>query len=444
VDVQGAFLAKVILHQDMRKAINARISDAHFTDDQYKRVFGYLLKHWKEYGTSADLAVVQRAFPSMVWDDDPQPLEYFIHALMQRRKSAILVDGLNEASLFLHDKDNPDAIDSMEALLQQALLKARLEANRTFDVDFTSEEYFDEVQKILDEREETPGHLRGISTGFAGIDYVTGGLQPENFVVLMGTPKSFKSSTALAMAIRIHQQAYRPLFVGFEMSNIEQTDRTLSLISGVNLTKIMNGTLPPRDRRRVDEAHRAMLGMRSFLFSSDITSGMTVSGIQAKIQELDPDVVIVDGAYMMQSEVEGALPGSAQAITSISRGLKRLAQSSKIPIVATTQASQTRSKGGLTMASAMYSQSWAQDCDIMLGTERVVQPTGGGDEEDEAITAGPIQVKFRVVESRSGPRKIVTLEWDWSEGSVEELDPYAQSKRLNRGSGMNLGDDDDD
>src|SRR6188474_810201 len=98
----------------MRRAVNARIGEQHFTDDQYKRVFGYLIKHWKDFGTSADLAVVQRAFPSMTWDDDPQPLDYFIHALMQRRKNSILTDGLNEAAKFMHDKDNPDATDQME------------------------------------------------------------------------------------------------------------------------------------------------------------------------------------------------------------------------------------------------------------------------------------------------------------------------------------------
>jgi replicative DNA helicase len=445
MDVQGAFLAKVIIHQDLRQAVNARISEDHFTDDKYKRVYGYLLKHWKEYSTSPDITVVQRAFPSMVWDDHPQPLEYFINALLQRRKFSILVAGLDEAAKYYHDTDNPDATDLMEQMLKETLTAAAVEGNRTYDIDFTSQEYFDEVQRVLNEREADPGYLRGISTGFSGIDYVTGGLQPEHFVVLMGIPKSFKSATALAMAIRIHMSAFRPLFVGFEMSNIEQTDRTLSLIAGVNLTKIMNGTMSVNERKRIDAAHKAMLGMRSLLFSSDITSGMTVSGIQAKIQELQPDVVIVDGAYMMQSEEARFEPGSAQAITSISRGLKRLAQSSKIPIVVTTQASQTRSKGGLHMGSAMYSQSWAQDADILLGVERITPTTPGGnnDEENEIVTAGPVQIKFRVIESRSGPRKNVILEWDWSEGSVEELDPMLQAKRL-RQRPDKLADDDDE
>jgi replicative DNA helicase len=147
---------------------------------------------------------------------------------------------------------------------------------------------------------------------------------------------------------------------------------------------------------------------------------------------------------MMQSELPRVEPGSAQAITSISRGLKRLAQHSKIPIVVTTQASQTRSKGGLHMGSAMYSQSWAQDADILLGVERVAPSTpGGGDEENEIVTAGPVQVKFRVIESRSGPRKSVILEWDWTEGSVEEIDPVAQSKLLHSRPGDFITPDDE-
>jgi len=445
MDVQGAFLGKVILHQDLRRAVNARIGEQHFTDDKYQRVYGYLLKHWKEFGTSPDAAVVNRAFPSMSWEDDPQPLEYFIKELMRRRKNSVLVDGLNSAVKFMHATDDPDATDQMELMLKAALVAAAVEGNRTFDIDFTSEEHFTEVQQLLEERMYDPGYLRGISTGFQGIDYVTGGLQPEHFVVLMGIPKSFKSATALAMAVRIHMQARRPLFVGFEMSNVEQTDRTLSLISGVSLTKIMTGKITTKELRRITEAHRAMLGMRGFFFSSDITSGMTVSGIQAKIQELDPDVVIIDGAYMMQSEDARFEPGSAQAITSVSRGLKRLAQSTKLPIVVTTQASQTRSKGGLHMGSAMYSQSWAQDADILLGVERVVAPVGSGqDEENEVTTAGPVQVKFRVIESRSGPRKNVVLEWDWSAGSVEELDPMVQAKALSNRSSRYDEDEDDD
>ena len=287
--------------------------------------------------------------------------------------------------------------------------------------------------------------LRGISTGFHGIDYVTGGLQPEQFVVLFGTPKSFKSATALAIALAVHRQAKIACFIGFEMSNIEQQDRTVSLISGVSLTKIMNGTLTEKEFKAVQKAMRQMEEMRPLIFSTDITSATTVSGIQAKIQQYQPDVVFVDGAYLMQSEQSGVEQGSPQAMTSISRGLKRLAQAQKIPIVVTTQASLTRSRGGLSLSSAMYTQAWGQDCDIMLGVERVHE-----DKKDAAVelvdevNSGPALVKFKVVESRSGPRRDILLEWDWSRGSVNEIDVAKARQQVSTAARRRYAAQDDD
>ena len=97
--------------------------------------------------------------------------------------------------------------------------------------------------------------LRGISTGFKGIDYVTGGFQPEQFVVLIGLPKSMKSSTLLTMA---HERP-RPGQVAAvhrfrdEQRGAERPARR-RCYTGVGLTKILNGTVTQgraqADRRR--------------------------------------------------------------------------------------------------------------------------------------------------------------------------------------------------
>jgi DnaB-like helicase C terminal domain len=214
-------------------------------------------------------------------------------------------------------------------------------------------------------------------------------------------------------------------------------DRTVSLLSGVSLTKIMNGTLNAREEKAIDRALAEIEAMRSFIFSTDITSATTVSGVQAKIQEYQPDAVFIDGAYLMQSELVRVEPGSPQALTNISRSLKRLAQSSKIPIAITTQASLVRSKGGLGLQSAMYTQAWGQDSDIFLGVERMGERVA-----DETVSTDPVQVKFKVIESRSGPRKEVILEWDWNKGHVEELDAAVMRQRLDRRSNPSAAADD--
>jgi replicative DNA helicase len=429
-DWQHRFLSSVILNQDIKEAVSAGITPAFLRDPQYATIYQYLIDHYNTYGSPPDEQVVAHAFPTQRWEPQGQPLSFLMDRIRSDRKLVLLMEGLSNAGSFV-GQDKPDEI---EAALQDALTAARIETAATFDNDFT--ESRSEYEEGMSERMDNPGRLRGISTGFSGIDFVTGGFQPEQYVVMLGTPKSFKSATLLAMAKAVHAQAKVPLFIGFEMSNMEQQDRLVSLYSGVSLAKITSGKITSKEFDRISQAMAVVEGMRPFVLSTDISSATTVSGVLAKVQNYNPDVVFIDGAYLMQAEGEKIEPGSAQALTSISRSLKRLAQAQKIPVVITTQASLSRSKGGLSIGSAMYTQAWGQDCDVLLGVERV-RPDKGDEEDDEG---GPVSVKFKVIESRSGPRKETLLEWDWDHGSVTEVDLSALRAAIDPRNKRNLYD----
>jgi replicative DNA helicase len=420
MDVQRALLSKIIHDQDIITAVNARITLEFFTDENYRRIYEYILDHWRKYGVAADVDVVAQAYPSYQWPIYEQSIGYFIDRLREKRKRSMLIAMLSDASQYVTSTD-PDAMDMMESLIREGVMNVRLETAPTLDTSLP--DLRDSVGQTLDDRMLNPGYLRGISTGFRGIDYVTGGFQPEQLVTLIGLPKSMKSSMLLAMAMATHAQGRIPLFLGFEMSNAEQIDRLMSLYGKVGLTKIQNGDLVQRERNQIDQAFARLEGGRAFILSTDMENAMTVSGVQAKLMEYNPDVVFIDGAYLMQSELPKAEPGSAQALTDIARSLKMLAQSQRIPIVITTQASATRSKGGkLNPFSAMYTQAYGQSSDVLLGVERV--------EREDADETGEVMVTLKVLLSRSGPRAQTTVFWDWSKGSYFEDDPSIIKRAL--------------
>ena len=103
------------------------------------------------------------------------------------------------------------------------------------------------------------------------------------------------------------------------MSHEEQMDRLISLRARVNLNEILNGTTTRNEDKRIAEAYSRMQDMRPFMFCTDTESALTVAGINALIQERDPDVVFIDGIYFMQSALPNVEPGSPQALTDISR-----------------------------------------------------------------------------------------------------------------------------
>lgn len=427
MDFQHGALSKAIKEGDLRNLIDSRITIDFFPDEKWRRVYEFLLSHWANYGVAPDEAIVRNSFPNEVWEVHEQPTQFFIDNLRLRRESVLQSATLAEVAQLLADEDEPEKVVKVRQLLQAHLVQAQLETSGTKDTDVISG--YESILKRLGERRQKPGYLRGLSTGFNGIDFVTGGLQKEQFVVVTGVPKSGKSSFLLYMALAVWRQGKVPLFLGFEMSNTEQEDRLISLISGVSLTKILNGTTDRHEWGLINRAMRVIKDMQPFFLSADITSGMTASGIQSKIQKYQPAGVFVDGMYLMAPRDEKTHPiGTPGAVTDVSRSLKKLAQSSETPIVATTQSLVARSRGGLTLASIGYSSAPGQDADLILG----VEPQSGSNIS-----------KFHVIESRSGPKKDTWIEWDWDRGYVGELDE-SQFTPQARQQGHGFSDDNDD
>jgi len=414
MDVEREFLSYVVLNAATRQAVAARITPEFFNDPAWRRVYEYTLEHWQKYSQAADEHVIAGNFPSYRWDSTEYSIEYLVDALRVRRAKAIALDGLNEAAALVGSSDAAD-VWQMLNIMSDTMSRARIETNGSYDQTHVDMEA--ELDEILLERMDNPGYLRGISTGFHGIDYVTGGLQPEQLVVLIGLPKSLKSSVLLWMALEAQRLAKKVLFAGFEMRNSEQRDRAASLLSGIGLTKILNGDLSERERKEIMAAWAMRRNMRDIHYVDDPGSAMTISGLQAKIMDYQPDVVFVDSAYLMQSELPKVTQGDAAALTDVARSLKRLAQSQKIPIVATTQASQTRSRGGkVNVDSGMYTQGWRQSADVYLGVERM-----NPDDPDD----GEVHVCIKVLATRAGPRAETFVVWDWSRGLCVEVRPSA-------------------
>jgi replicative DNA helicase len=434
-DIQKSLLSLVVLDGNVVPLVEHRITEEFFTTDENKAVFSFVMEHYRKYGKAPSPEAVGKAYPNYKFKEPPEPFDYYLSQIQQDRKQVILTQAVREFAERVQDDDIPhDHADQLESILRQGLADASHEVSRGRDIDFFLSH--DRLMERLRSRRDNPGYLRGLPTGFDGIDRVTGGYQPEQLITLIGVPKAGKSSTLLASALHVRREGSLVLFVTFEMSTEEQEDRLLSLISGVSLSKILSGTFSAAEERAIDKALTMRSSLHGLTITSDTSSTTTVSGVQAKIQQYNPAVVFVDGMYLMEDE-RGQDKGSPQALTNITRDLKRLAQNQRLSIVIGTQAMIYRAKGGLNQGSAGYSSSFAQDSDILLGIE-----------PDEAVQT---LSRLKVLESRSGPRTTVYMSFNWDKGDISEIDKAqyeyqvsTASMALSASSPASLWDDDDD
>jgi replicative DNA helicase len=378
-----------------------------------RKLFQAVQEYKLTYGKVPTLDVLHKDYPTVTLPDpDEYPLAYLIDQMRENRRYSILADGVMRATELLNMGESAQSVD----VLAQSISQVHNEIPRSIIDDLTAET-LERRRAAYAELRKRDSRLLGIPSGFHSIDEATQGFKDEQLITMVGLPKSGKSTLLLLAAMTAHQHAFRPLVVGFEMSNPEQRSRHAAFLAKVSHQRLRTGNLTPAEYKRLERSWRMLEAMPEFFVSSDISSATTLSGLQAQIERCEPDIVFVDGVYLMRDE-QGEPQGSPQAITNITRGMKRLAQSLCVPIVQTTQALswKTDKRRGVTSDSIGYSSSFLQDSDLVVGVEKT---------EIDDIN------KIKILDGRDVRRMEKYVRWDWDTGTFEELDhdPFAKESQ---------------
>lgn len=399
------FIARVIADGEIRPALEAKITSEFFADEDVAEVWDWLLDYYAEYSGVPKSATLKREFPNFKLVKPSDPIEYFIDGLLERRRFELYAETVVAASSALDDRD----LDAVGEALAQGMVRVGTETSGLRDTNIvdTWEERLERYEEWKKYRER--GGMRGIPSGFPSIDKATLGFQEQQLVTFVGAPKSGKSTMMLLAAMNAHNAGHTVLFLTFEMSSEEQETRHDAFAAKVSLNSLMSGRLTPKEEKRLKKTLQRRRGMQPFIISSDIHSATTVSGVSAKIDQYRPDVIFIDGAYLMDDEM-GA-DNEREKLTNLTRALKRLAQKQRIPMVISTQVLTWKlgKRKGITQDSIGYSSSFAQDSDVIIGVEGT---------EDEDIK------KVKIVEARHAAQREAMIRWDWECGEFEEVGEY--------------------
>lgn len=398
-----ALLNKVVEARDLSPLLNRNVNDTWFADPEDKTLWRFLHTHFQKYGECPSKEVITDNFPNYPFVNLDAPIDYLLDEVLAARRRTSTVEMIGDAIDVLNkENDHESAIIK----LQSGLTKLDLDGlSGSTDLDLTSNPMTRWDDYLW--RKANPG-LLGIPTGFPTMDVITNGLQPGQLIVIVAPPKTGKSVLALQMALNIHMQHKVPMFMSFEMTNDEQLKRYDAMRSRISYSRWVGGGLNSEEESRVKRVLETVANSPEKFWLVNSDGGATVSSVASKIQTLNPDVVFIDGTYLMIDEM-GAESTSAQ-LTNITRSLKRLSLRVQKPLVITTQALNWKTKNGkLTSDSIGYSSSFLQDADVVFGLER---PTEEAD--DMRI--------LKILAARNAGPSEVSMVFDWMTGQFRETD----------------------
>ncbi len=214
--------------------------------------------------------------------------------------------------------------------------------------------------------------VRGLSTGFAKFDEMTGGMNGGELIILAARPSMGKTALALNIAqhVATHPQMRKPVAVfSLEMSSESLLTRLLCAAARVDQHKFRAGFLNKDERTKLQYGLATLTESPLFL---DDTPGVNLMDVHAKLRRLKSQhglsLVVIDYLQLMSSR--GRSENRNQEVSAISRGLKLLAKDLDVPFLVLSQlsrAAETRPGDHKPQLSDLRdSGSIEQDADLVM------------------------------------------------------------------------------
>lgn len=353
-EAERGVLGSILIDKDAILRIADLIAPTDFYEPRHEKVFAAALDLFQT-GTPIDLLTLSqklkdqkilkdiggRAYLAELTEEFPTASHVFEYAKIVKQKSTLrklLTSGQEIAGLALsEDMETNQLLEKAE----QSLFKVTqmLIRDRFIRIKEILKQRFDEFADLHDSPDKDI--IRGVPTGYKGLDDVLCGMKPADLVIIAARPSMGK--TALALNISQNAALKGGLKVGFlslEMNKEQLVDRMFSSLLGVDSWRLHKGKLTDEEFSRIggvmDELSKADLFI-------DDSVGSSVVEVRAKARRLQMehglDLLIVDYLQLMSCESNAWQGNRVQEIGEISRSLKALSRELSLPIIALSQLS---------------------------------------------------------------------------------------------------------
>ena len=181
--------------------------------------------------------------------------------------------------------------------------------------------------------------IKGISTGFAKLDEMTGGLHGGDLVIIAARPSMGKTALALNIAQHVALRLKQTVAIfSLEMSRESLLTRMLCAAARVDSQRFRAGFLSQEERRKLNHSLHELVEAPLYI---DDTAGLNMMDMHAKLRRLQQEqkigLVIVDYLQLMSSP--GRQENRNQEVSALSRGMKLLAKELNVPMMVLSQLS---------------------------------------------------------------------------------------------------------
>jgi hypothetical protein len=372
-------ISRIINRGEITKVVDWGVQPEDFRTGVANSMYKYLLAYYSmpdSRGSIIGPAAATQVFPNFALCDDPwMTTEALCHEVRQNRIALECGERMDK----IREEMESSPIAACAKLAQLSNEMLQLGSGKATDIMFGSA--YDRI-------------LHNYEMKKAGVDFSMGpypwpllqrstmGIQPDDYIVFYGRPKSYKSWMLAYVAMTLFMQDKRIILYTKEMTADNIFMRIIACLSQIPYQEFRSASLHHDHYHAIYQTRRMvhMLGGEEkiiVLSGKDApVGGDTVPWLQSKIKTYQPHACFIDGMYLM-SDVKKNKDKHLK-VSSISNDLRQMNLETKVPVIATLQANRAAAKNNeANLDELAFSDSIGQDATMIM---RVINekdtPTG--------------------------------------------------------------------
>lgn len=399
LDPVRQFISKVVTSGKVDEAMLLGIVPDHFdqTSDEVE-IWEFCTEHVRKYRGCPSLAVVKQRFPDYNFEVVTDTLEYVVDTFMADVRRKLAIDGLRNVARMVEQ----GVVDIDARFMEQARIIAKAVPNPQVG-------RFSQMRERINNyaARKAEGVDPGIRMGIREFDRHTMGIQPHEYITIMGWSGTGKSTIAQWIEFNAYLQGYTPMMISLEMEKEALFRKWDTMATNFEYARLKAMELSDADEELWKErAERAANASNDIIVLDDVGQ-CTVDRVYAEIMRHQPDLVCID--YVSLMKAPGRRDGDIwQSLTALTHELKGIARTTKVPIIGIAQTNRDSAQSGAQLDNVAFSVSIIQDSDIVLGLSRDTKQ-----EENKQITV-------RMLKNRDGVTATANLLWDLDRMYIRE------------------------
>lgn len=358
---------RIAEHEGLGEARRLGLTVELFPSVEGKTAFTFISGCVQKHGKCPTLDTIKADAGVAITDPAPEPLSYYAEKLFSKKVCVITGSHTRDIIAKLQVEDGAGAIGAARKIVGDTLpwqfgRRSYVDPRLTID---------DRVQQQID-LEKLHGMIDGFKTPWPQLDIVTRGMHPGELWVLVAAKKTGKSFGCILFMRELIRQGLKPLMITMEMSSAAIIRRFDAIYSTLDFGDFRAGLLGIDGIDRYVEEMKRLAKEGEFWIAGD---GLVKcpADIETLVHDLNPDVVLIDGVYLMQPST-GHWKSKYDKVSAVADELQPMAQRIQKPVLMTTQFNRQLKPGSLSGDASQigYAYELVQNClpgDSLISTD---------------------------------------------------------------------------